>query len=109
MTFWWKLGITAALLVLYGVAVWKIHSWYDASGQVKEMTREETATKDAMKASSQIDTSFSESIAKLHELELSANQQIEAAHETPAPANCSLNPRGVSILRAAIAANHSAR
>ena len=109
MTFWFKLGITAALLALYGGAVWKIHSWYDSSKQVNEMTREDTATKNEMKASNTIDTSFSDSVAALHRMELSANQSIEADHETPAAPHCRLDPRGLSILRTAIAANHPPR
>ena len=109
MTIYWKISLIVAFLAFYGAAVWHIHDWRYASKQVKEMTQEQAATKEAMKASNTIDTGFTDSIAKLHQMELSANQQIEAAHETPATAPCSLDPRGLSVLRSAIAAGHPSR
>jgi hypothetical protein len=109
VTAWAKMGLIAAFLVIYGVAVWRIHDWRDASKEVKAVTQEEAATLSAMKTSSAIDTRFGDETARFGRLKLSANQQMEAIHETPATPPCGLDARRVSILRSAIAAGHAAR
>ena len=109
MTAWWKISLIAAFLIIYGASVWKIHSWKDASNEVKAVTQQEAATLSAMKTSSAIDTGFNEEMARFGRLKLSATQQIEATHETPANPPCGLDPVRLSILRSAIAAGHAAR
>jgi|GEM_PF-4751524 len=110
MNFWWKLGIFLTLLALNDVAVWRVHTWRDGFKDTSAILAEQEATRRAMKASSDIDTSFEASITNLHRLELSANQNLEAIHETsPAYGNCRLNPQRLSILQRAIAARPDSR
>lgn len=110
MNLWWKIGIALALLALNDAAVWRIHTWRDGFQEVKDVKAGQEATRRAMKDSNAIDTGFAASSAHLRQLELSANQSLEAIHEKPTSAgNCSINPARLSVLKAAIAARPSAR
>lgn len=110
MNFWWKLGLFVAFLSLNDAAVWRIHTWRDGFKETKAILAEQDATKKAMQDSNAIDTSFAESSAHIRQLELSANQNLEAIHEKPDSAgNCSISPARLSVLKAAIATRPSAR
>ena len=109
MTIWWKLGIFLTLMAINDLAVWRVHTWRDGFNETKAVIAVEDATKQAMKDSNAIDTSFAESSAHLRQLELSATQKLEATYESPATPNCRIEPVRLSVLKAAIAARPAAR
>jgi hypothetical protein len=108
MTIWWKLVVILAVLAFQDALLWRVFTWREGSKANEVLKVETTATKEAMKKSSEIDTSFSDSTAHLQQLENSAKQQLEAIHETPS-APCVIDPVRLHILDTAIAASPPAR
>jgi hypothetical protein len=108
MTIWQKLGIILAALAFQDAIVWHIHTWRDGSNANELLKQETAATKEAMKNSNAIDTSFSDSTAHLQQLEQSAKQQLEAIHETPS-SPCVIDPVRLHVLDTAISASPATR
>lgn len=107
MNIWWKIGLIALFLVIYGAVVWRVKDKFDQAAQEAVL---ETQIQEAAKKQAAV-----EAVAKATESDLLTERQktdlltkkLGVAHASKTHTNCKLDPLDIGLLKDATSPAHS--